>query len=234
MSCFTCYMSGWLDGEDDARWSEFPLDAQPRPLILLEDRCRIEGGFASSRAKEAWLDGAIDLGEAPTRLRLYLPAHRNLDRPHQPLFVTAVASESVPFRCDRGPRQLPALRLTVSDLQGSCVILDPDVDVWWPVADEADRRSVGPATIEEDGVTVHIPAFGGVLTEFHRAEFEEHRTYVVGRAITSTRPVPPGTAIPMVGIRQMVTGRLQAPLGNRVLVTDKGQPMCVEGVPSIG
>ena len=75
------------------------------------------------------------------------------------------------------------------------------------------RGSVGPATIEEDGVTAHIPAFGSVLTEFHRAEFEEHRTYVVGRAITSTRPVPPGTAIPMVGIRQVVTGRLQAPLG---------------------
>ena len=232
-SCFTGYM-GWLDDKDDARWSEFPLYVRPRPLILLEDRCRIEGGFASSRAKEAWLDGAIELGEAPTQLQLYLPAHRDLDRPHQPLFVAAVAPVSVPFRCDRGPRQLPALRLTVSDLQGSCVILDPDVDVWWPVADEAERGSVGPATIEEDGVTVHIPAFGGVLTDFHRAEFEEHRTYVVSRAITSTRPVPSGTVIPAVGIRRMVSGRLQAPLGNRVLVTDKGQPMCVEGVPSSG
>jgi hypothetical protein len=225
-------MSGWRDGVDDTRWSEFPLDVQPRPLILLEDRCRIEGGFASSRAKEAWLDGAIELGDAPAELRLYLPAHRNLGRPHQPLFVSAVAPEAVPFRCDRGPRQLPALRLTVSDLEGSCVILDPDVDVWWPTAEEPDRRSVGPATIEEDGVTVHIPAFGGVLTDFHRAEFEEHRTYVVGRAITSTRPVPPGTAIAAVGIRRMVTGHLQDPLGNRVLVTEKGQPMCVEGVPS--
>jgi hypothetical protein len=45
--------------------------------------------------------------------------------------------------------------------------------------------------------------------------------------------VPPGTAIPMVGIRRIVSGRLQAPLGNRVLVTDKGQPMCVEGVSSV-
>lgn len=227
-------MSGWLDDEDDARWSEFPLNIQPRPLIILEDRCRIEGGFASGQAKEAWLDGAIDLGEAPAELRLHLPAHREVDRPHQPLFVTAVASESVPFRCDRGPRQLPALRLSVSDLQGSWVILDPEVDVWWPVADEAEGGSVGPATIEGDGVTVHIPAFGGVFTDFHRAEFEEHQTYVVGRTITSTRPVPPGTAIEMVGIRRMVTGRLQAPLGNRLLVTLEGQPMCVEGVPSSG
>jgi hypothetical protein len=227
-------VSGWLDDENDARWSEFPLDVRPRPLILLENRCRIEGGFASSRAKEAWLDGAIELGEEPTQLRPYLPAHREVDRPHRPLFVTAAAPESVPFRCDRGPRQLPALRLTVSDLWGSCVILDPDVDVWWPVADEADRGSVGPVTIEEDGMTVHIPAFGGVRTDFHRAEFEEHRTYVVGRTITSIRPVPPGTAVPMVGIRRIVSGRLQAPLGNRVLVTDKGQPMYVEGHPSVG
>jgi hypothetical protein len=223
-------VSGWLDDENDARWSEFPLDVKPRPLILLEDRCRIEGGFASGRAKIAWLDGAIELGEAPTQLRRYLPVHRDLDQPHQPLIVTAVAPELVPFRSDRGLRQLPALRLTVSDLQGSCVILDPNVDVWWPVADEADRRSVGPVTVDEDGMNVHIPAFGGVLTDFHRAEFEEHRTYVVSRAITSNRPARPGTAIPMVGISRMVSGRLQAPLGNRVLVTDKGQPMYVEGV----
>jgi hypothetical protein len=227
-------VSGWLDDENDARWSEFPLDVRPRPLILLEHRCRIEGGFASSRAKEAWLDGAIELGDAPTHLRPYLPTRRDPGRVHQPLFVTAVARVSVPFRCDRGPRQLPAFRLIISGLQGSCFILDPDVAVWWPVADEADPRPVGPATIEEDGITVHIPAFGGVRTDFHRAEFEEHRTYVVGLAITSTRPVPPGTAIPMVGIRRIVSGRLQAPLGNRVLVTDKGQPMCVEGGPSVG
>ena len=36
----------------------------------------------------------------------------------------------------------------------------------------------------------------------------------------------------MVGIRRMVSGRLQALLGNRVLVTDKGQPVSVEGAPS--
>jgi hypothetical protein len=83
-------------------------------------------------------------------------------------------------------------------------------------------------------VTVHLPAFGGVLTEFHAAEFEEHHTYVVGRAITTRRSVPPGTAIHLVRICRVVTGRLRAPLGNRVLVTEEGQPLCVEGVPSIG
>jgi len=97
------------------------------------------------------------------------------------------------------------------------------------MADSTGQVSIGSATIEEDGVTVHIPAFGGVLTEFHRAEFDEHRTYVVGRAISSTRPVPPGTAIAAVGIRRLVSGRLQSPLGDRVLVTAKGQPICVEG-----
>jgi hypothetical protein len=227
-------VSGWLDDENDARWSEFPLDVKPRPLILLENRCRIEGGFASGRAKQAWSDGAIELGDAPTQLRPYFPAQRDPDRLQQALFVTAVAPESAPFRCDRGPRQLPALRLTISDVRGSCVILDPDVDVWWPAADEGGPRPIGPATIDEDGMTLDIPAFGGALTEFHRAEFEEHRTYVVGRAITSTRPAPPGTAITMNGIVRMVSGRLQDPLGNRVLVTDKGQPMCVESGPAVG
>ena len=71
-------------------------------------------------------------------------------------------------------------------------------------------RSGGDATIADDRVTVRFPAFGGNLTEFHRAEFQEHAAYVVGRAITSERAAPKGSVVTAVGIRRRVTGRYES------------------------
>jgi hypothetical protein len=65
------------------------------------------------------------------------------------------------------------------------------------------------------------------LTQFHRAEFQEHPTYVAGRAITSERRVPPGTAVVALGVWRDVTGRLTAPLGGRVLLNMSGQPLAI-------
>jgi hypothetical protein len=71
-------------------------------------------------------------------------------------------------------------------------------------------RSGGDATIADDRVTVRFPAFGGNLTEFHPAEFQEHAAYVVGRAITSERAAPKGSVVTAVGIRRRVTGRYES------------------------
>jgi hypothetical protein len=102
------------------------------------------------------------------------------------------------------------------------------VECWWPVNKTHQHRGPGgAATIDDDGVTIQLPAFGGVLTEFHRAEFQEHVAYVVGRAITSERRVPPGTAVIALGVIRKVTGRLTAPLGGRVLLDTSGQPLAV-------
>ena len=65
------------------------------------------------------------------------------------------------------------------------------------------------------------------MTEFHRAEFQEHANYVVGRAITSERSVPEGRLVHLVGISRMVMGRLTSPLDGRVLVDTTGQPLAV-------
>jgi hypothetical protein len=85
----------------------------------------------------------------------------------------------------------------------------------------------GRATVGADGVTIEFPAFGGVRTEFHRAEFQERACFVVGRAVTSLRSVLPGTMSPLLGVNRMVTGRLDTPLGGRVLVSVHGQPIGV-------
>lgn len=210
------------------RWAAFPAEAIPRPVVLLADRLRLEVGFVDGRSKLAWMEGAIDADLAmPPALRAYLPARRG-GRAEVTLRVTEVTAMASEFVCDRGPRRLPAYRLTVTGVQGFCVILDPEVECWWPVDDEEKRPGRGGmANVGEDGLTIAFPAFGGALTEFHRAIFQEHETYVVGRAITTERDEPSWTAIPAVGIIRHVNGRLESPLDGRVLVNMDGRPLPV-------
>jgi hypothetical protein len=51
--------ANWVNDEDEARWAAFPLDAVPRPTVLLDHRVRIESGFDDSNSKEAWQGGRI-------------------------------------------------------------------------------------------------------------------------------------------------------------------------------
>jgi hypothetical protein len=199
-----------------------------RPIVLLDERVRIEGGFDHSNSKKAWLGGRIGWSTPPPPdVSALLPA-RGRAHTDRELTITEVVTTTAEFGCDRGPRELSAYRLKVTGMYGSCVILSPEVECWWPrlPADEG-RQPGGLAKIDNDDVTIHFPAFGGVLTEFHRAEFQEHATYVVGRAITSKRRIPAGTAVHALGISRKVMGRLTSPLNGRVLLDTRGQPLSV-------
>ena len=228
----TASVANWLRDEDAARWAAFPSDVVPRPIVLLESRVRVEGGFVDSDSKLAWMAGGIELKPLSPALSALLPRRRRAYG-GPILTVTEVASTTAAFTCDRGPRQLEAYRLQVTGLYGFCIILSPTVECWWAVG-QPDRQRLGEAALEDDGVTIHFPAYGGALTEFHGAEFQEHDSFVVGRAITSERPVPPGTAIHAIGKLAQPTGQLTTRLGARVLVGTDGQPLPVTNTRSSG
>jgi hypothetical protein len=223
-------------GEPDARraprsWESFPLLTSPRPVILLAPRVR-HGGAVDGASKIAWMQGAIDCDVAlPAGVLELIGGHSRGQEADTRLRVTAVEHTTAEFLCDRGPRQLPAYRLEVTGLQGSCVVLDPQVECWWPHGDKARSLFNRHATIEADGRTIHFPAFGGVLTQFHHAEFEEHHAYVVGHAVTAERQVPDGTGITLVGRKRQVFGLLDSPLGGRVLIDRDRQPLAVTPEP---
>ncbi|WP_029135503.1 hypothetical protein [Nakamurella lactea] len=213
-----------------ARFEEFPLTARPRPVILLEDPARIgDRGFVDADAKNAWLDGAIEpaVPLAAGILDL-LTGGRRPDGDITPLTITASSPVTQSFRCDRGGRRLPAYRLTITGMPQPVIVIDPTVDIWWPPtgALATTVQDSGWAYIADHGRTLQIPASGGFLTRFHGAEFDEHETYVVGRAITSRRTTT-ATAIPLSRIGTRVTGRLQNPLGDRVLLRSDGHPLGV-------
>jgi hypothetical protein len=43
-----------------AGWAEFPVGADPRPLVLLDGPVRVDKGFATGDAKLAFLRGVVE------------------------------------------------------------------------------------------------------------------------------------------------------------------------------
>jgi hypothetical protein len=216
--------------EDSARrrWETFPMSVSPRPVVLLDSRVHLAAGFVDGDSKVAWVRGAIDSDiTMPSGVLERMLQHSRGPKVVTRLRVTGVEPTTAPFLCDRGPRELAAYRVAVTGLKESCVVLDPEVDCWWPTGDEARSLLSREATIESDDRTIHFPAFGGFLTQFHHAVFEEHEAYVVGEAITSERVVPDGTGIPAIGRNRRVIGVLERPLGGRILVNRDDQPLAV-------
>jgi hypothetical protein len=212
-----------------AAWSEFPVAQVPRPIVFLDTPVHIgDRGFVDEDAKLAWSRGAIESEVAlPDGLMELILENRAHSASARALVVSGVQECEETFLCDRGRRVLSAYRLWVSGLAQACTVVDPTVEFWWPPRGEQHVGVLGSATVAADDVTIEFPAFGGALTEFHRAEFVEFPTCVVGHAVTSEQDVPPGTAIPAIGIRSMVKGRLDAPLDGRVLVHTDGTPVAV-------
>jgi hypothetical protein len=120
------------------RWSGFPVDQTPRPLVLVGSRVHVESGFASGEAKMAFLEGRWDPGvEIPAGVAdaLSCQAAATRSRGGASLVVTAIELAEHEFVTDRGQRRLPAWRLTVRDALGPIWVLDPEVVDWRPAED---------------------------------------------------------------------------------------------------
>ena len=211
-------------------WGSFPVSTVPRPIVLLDFLIRVEGGFVDSEAKSAWIAGAVESSvPLPAGVPDRVVAGRG-DHGQAPivLTVTGVEQGRAQFFCDRGPRLLPAYWLTITGMKQRCAVLDPACPLWWPSSvDQAVYHSHRTAFIDSDDTTLRLPTTGDILTEFVRAEFEEHQGYVVGRAVTRRHP-PSSRKVTANLVRAEVSGKLSAPLGGRVLLDEKRRPLAVQ------
>src|SRR5207244_1397636 len=116
-----------------ARWQDFPVHADPRPLVLTGPTILFRGGFPTSEAKDAFLHGAID-GE-PSVPHAVVEIFRRGGTPYSGARLVAIAAtlDEATFDTDRGPRQLPAWRVEVDGVSKPFLVLDPGVlDQAWP------------------------------------------------------------------------------------------------------
>jgi hypothetical protein len=220
------------------RWARFPVDSDPRPIVLLHSATRPEAGFATGDAKMAFLRGYVevddDVPEEPIRLmRSSQMAGGRL--PRRALHVTAATLAVADFATDRGLQTLPAWRVDAADTLGPIWVLTQDTfrRCWWPRALRDDEQS-GPhllakGTPDPDGQALRVEFVGGSEALFYYdVEIIETSTAVTVVPLRRLiRKLPPGTSIKLDGHIREVHVRLTRPLGGRVLVNLDGAPVAV-------
>jgi hypothetical protein len=241
-------MPGWTTLEDQkaaahwalGRWSDFPVEARPRPWVLTAGVVRSEGGFRTAEAKRAFLHGAVTatIPVPDAVLRLVR------DRRHQftgptvpvPLVIDRLSRSEADFLTDRGDVRFPAWGLEGDGITGRIWVLDPDVVAarWKP----SEPSPIGPprhggyhrsfkSSIEADGRTLHFQFTGGAP---HHVEYPDAVVMESDSAV-AVIPVdrdigPPGPRIAL-GYGREVVVRLGDELGARVVVNLDASPVVV-------
>lgn len=213
-------------------WAGFPAGRSPRPIVLTgRDRVRVPG-FPDAGHKLAHLAGAVVTRcEVPAAV---LDALRGEVRPYQrePLVVSSATRGEAEFESDRGPVLLPAWHLTVDDVAGAFVVLDPGVAEQAWAASGSDVAGLGHydfAIGDPRGTTFALAFIGSpdVYTDYD----PPLRLHTSPGAVVAGLPVPldksGGGPRLLYAQRRQVTVELPEPLGDRVLVNPLGQPVPV-------
>jgi hypothetical protein len=218
------------------RWSAFPANQNPRPLVLVESRVRVEKGFTTGPAKLAFVEGRVESTvELPERVieALRLRDHPARSLGGEPLMIHAAALEEIEFMTDRGPQRLPAWRLSAQDALGAILVLDPDVADWKPATDAAPSRPQVQGPGHRGGMPVEVGEDDRSMLAHWLGGAPSCERYPTAEVVESSKAVavvpvgedlgPPGPRT-AVGHVHRVPGVLREPLGARVLIDLNGNP----------
>jgi hypothetical protein len=213
------------------RWAAFPVNAAPRPLVLVGEEVVTRRGFRTGEAKDAFGAGHIDWAvEIPDGVRAKLQngaTSRARARARQPLRITHAGAGEQEFMTDRGLEILPAWWVQGPATVGPIWVLDPAVEHWRPPKDAAGapppaptqgQPLVGPVELYPDGQSLVIPWLGSApqVETFSRAELIETPTAVSAVAVRKNMGFE-GWVV-AVGVRHDVAAHLHKPLGDCVFV----------------
>ncbi len=234
-------------GSAVARWSEFPVHADPRPIVLLEDAARAEDGFATAEAKLAFLTGAIDASKGVPEevIRLMGRAEVRARPARAALRIDSAAAAEAAFATDRGRKTLPAWRVVAADARGPIWLLTEEAltRCWSPPERSEDDNpgGAGPhvlssAALGPGGRDLTVDIVGGseALFDYDAEVVEETAAVaVIPRARLKKVLVGP-TAISAEGHPRGIRAHLSEPLGSRVLVNLDATPVEVQDSSTVG
>jgi len=207
-----------------ARWREFPVAAQPRPIVLTGP----PAGFGALLTEEATV--AIEAGLLGADASLPPDAVDALrragllrgDRADSAVRVTTALASSMGFSTDRGGRQLPSWLLSISGVDGTSYVMDADSQALTYPSEPitATHRPGGYARLLGDGLTVRVDFAPPWQTKDTDPTSDAVEVLETDAAVAFA----PGTdAESGIGL----TFRLSAPLGARVLCEADGAPLVV-------
>lgn len=228
-------------------WSSFPVEREPRPTVLVGPRTLVAQGFRTSEAKLAFMEGRITAAvPIPNRVLSELGIQREVtggfQRDLPVLRITAATRAETDFRTDRGPRRMPAWRLTVQDTLGPIWVLDPEIEPaeWCRPEPPPTPRPQLPPPGQDPGARVDLAAGQRTLTLHFMGAPPEDEQYPHAEVIESMQAV---SIVPAardvgraafrlaVGHMHRITVRLREPLGARVVVDLHGNPAEVRNSP---
>ncbi|WP_018351581.1 hypothetical protein [Longispora albida] len=228
-----------------AAWDSFPVNRQPRPLVLLRaDRGPyfVDGTFSSDNDRVAMLTGQVELdaslppamppaaaGRPITASEAWAAVTRLSATPVpvatvSPVRVSRVALGTLAVHTDRGKQQIPAWHFT----SGGATVAWPAVtqpEIYQPGTVRATGYTAWDARLSADQktVTVRLPAAPAGCPAYQPDVRESATAVVIGlqrpacRTSTSRRLTPQDYQI-----------TLAKPLGARVLAGPAGVPLPVQ------
>jgi hypothetical protein len=211
-----------------ASWAQFPVHAAERPIVPIGTWLR-EAGYVSSEAKMAFAEKRLRVGDGVASAAVAslvaemgpLPSEAD-----QPLTVHGAVRVQCAFATDRGPRELDAWSLQVTDSIGPVVVVDVDERgrLWFP-PDQA--RGGGTAYCLDSHCTRLRYRFMGTPTAY-----ADYDGVDLAASETAVAVLPPehstaaeGQAILLYAEERDVEIHLAEPLGARVLVSATGYPI---------
>jgi hypothetical protein len=235
-------------------WSGFPVNASPRPLILLGNQVDVpSGGFPDDSTKIAFGDGDINTPEtfpsgperaggfplisAKQAFGLFKSTAGKGPPATVELNVTSVRLGTAVFETDRGYRQLPAWLFALGGVENPAAVLAvAQAAIYAP----PDLPANGPsstlgARLSSDGRTLTV-TFGGAPWGTGPCDLE----YSLVTAVSKTGVAlelnahqahkDPNANCGEPATASHIATTLSAPLGNRVVIdADNGASVPVEG-----
>ena len=230
-----------------AKWSTFPANAKPRPLIAFGDTVEYipEAGFPDSDRKVAWMCNKLVLASG-----VALPAAAPSDRisaerayselmsaraatadkssqctPLRAFVISGVRLATAGFPTDRGIQEMPAWLFDVPEVNAYIGHLALPPSALWGggvVADEGRG-----AQVSADGMTLKVPVGDtsrGPCGNDYTAIAAESPT-AVAVAVRQFPHASPGSEVACDLVMRIghVDVKLKAPLGGRVLVDQDGK-----------
>jgi hypothetical protein len=218
-------------------WAAFPVEAEPRPVVLAQPVISDDTGLRGGRAREAWSDGRyrweVDVPEGVRELAKQSADELRLESERAPLLITRAHRTTRTFQSDRGSVVLPAYQLQGPAVIGSLWVLDPDADFWQPNHPPLPLK--GPfssqmrsawSRVEASGRSITFPWSGAPGAQY-RTEVIETATAVTAIAIGETKAYHETLARITIGRGWQLPAELSQPLGNRVFVDLRGQAIPV-------
>jgi len=211
------------------KWASFPVQADPRPLVLFGEPVSIREGFTDGDGKVAFAEGRVDAdGKVPPEAA---EAFEKLTKPGSGgprLKVLSARKGTAAFATDRGPRDLPAWIFELTQTLGPVAVLAVKPDY------EAEYATFS-AKVSADGATLTVmmnkadePCPGEPRVTLEPQWLESPTAVAVGlkQVIGPVEPGEKGNCAHDLALHMAeYTISLDRPLGNRVLVDSGGNPI---------